>query len=357
MTARAARATMPFDTISEFPTLAHITVSCVINDTPQRPRRGGHMRTRSAGNGDLDFEVVKRGHSRTASFDHAGNVSQTCAMMDDTFPDTQHHRHHHHHHHRLPFSGTSPTPSNFGVSPLSASPVDAAEGTRWSEDGTTLKKGPRISPVSVLMIPALDLSVDISFDDEMDVGNCGSAMDTDGGNGGGYASYPQNTKSPKFESSPGFRFGTRTTNTTGGPSLHLGSDSFKQDADAAATPKGARLNAPTNGFGTPAGDANKIDSGFKNGFGAIPPTPVRPRRLDEDDDDDDDGEPLKAFGSQFQVEHDSSEVRPPGLSQIEGTLFAHTQLTLFLHTTAVPHSSREIKIDGPRHRRRLGAFK
>jgi|TARA_B110000093_G_scaffold170771_1_gene200102 hypothetical protein len=207
------------------------------------------------------------------------------------------------------------------------------------------------------MIPALDLSVDISFDDEMDVGNCGSAMDTDGGNGGGYASYPQNTKSPKFESSPGFRFGTRTTNTTGGPSLHLGSDSFKQDADAAATPKGARLNAPTNGFGTPAGDANKIDSGFKNGFGAIPPTPVRPRRLDEDDDDDDDGEPLKAFGSQFQVEHDSSEVRPPGLSQIEGTLFAHTQLTLFVHTTAVPHSSREIKIDGPRHRRRLGAFK
>ena len=69
------------------------------------------------------------------------------------------------------FAGTSPTPATFGVSPLSASPVpgDArwnlgAVGAVGAQTGTSAK-GSRtmISPVSVLTVPALDLSVSFEY--------------------------------------------------------------------------------------------------------------------------------------------------------------------------------------------------
>jgi hypothetical protein len=129
---------MAFDAVAELPALAALKVSCAANDeTP--PARARSARSRAA-------------------FPDAGASGATgVSSREDTFE----------------FAGTSPTPATLGVSPLSASPVPG--DARWgleaaTKDGKTSHS--KISPVSVLMVPALDLSVsfeDEAEDDAMDV--------------------------------------------------------------------------------------------------------------------------------------------------------------------------------------------
>ena len=135
------------------PALAALKVSCAANDeTP--PARARSARSRAAfPDADVKGSFYK-------------NETSGAASREDAFE----------------FAGTSPTPATFGVSPLSASPVPG--DARWNllEPVGTSAKGSRtkISPVSVLTVPALDLSVsfeDEDDDDAMDVSRDGEHRD------------------------------------------------------------------------------------------------------------------------------------------------------------------------------------
>ena len=195
-----------FDTAVELPALVALKVSCAANDeTP--PERARSARSRDA-------------------FPDASGASGD-PSREDTFE----------------FAGTSPTPATLGVSPLSASP--APGDARWGLGVPTgAAKGPsKISPVSVLTVPALDLSVSFEDEDAADASLGASAR-------------------------------------------------FDLDRVSSSTPRASPIAArPSAGFGTPAGPSA---GGF--GFGPFdaPPTPARRRRLDafdggpgdhEEDDD------------------------------------------------------------------------
>ena len=256
-----------FDTLTELPSLAHLKVTCSQTETPP-----GVTRTRS-------MHATGATTRRTTSFTFsncAGDGKDTTDGMDDEQPENAQNGNGTTTTPSMIFSGLSPTPSNFGVSPLSASPVDLTDSNgKWTSDSDPKRKGKRVSPVSVLMIPALDLSVDVSFDED-EGGDDVTGMECDAS--GNDRTIPQT--GPRFGASPSFTF---TENT--GPSFGQ-SNSFKVDADCAKTPKGNRLNAhinPNGSFGTPDGGNNDNSTPVQFGFGNIPPTPVRPRRLDEDD--------------------------------------------------------------------------
>ena len=261
------------------PALAALKVSCAANDeTP--PARARSARSRAA----FPDADVKGSFNKNDENDAAGAESR-----EDAFE----------------FAGTSPTPAAFGVSPLSASPVpgDArwnlgAVGAVGAQTGTSAKisGATKISPVSVLTVPALDLSV--SFEDEDD----DDAMDVsrDGEHRDGHASRSL------FVCRGGGAFGDVTNSAFVGNATFGASASFKLDralaktsaersgrsrafasASAQATPLASPVAAhPSAGFGTPAGVALVGGVGF-GPFDAVPPTPARPRRLDAFDDEDD----------------------------------------------------------------------
>ena len=257
--------------LPELPALAALKVSCAANDeTP--PARARSARSRAA----FPDADVKGSFNKNDENDAAGAESR-----EDAFE----------------FAGTSPTPATFGVSPLSASPVPG--DARWNLGAVgTSAKGPRtkISPVSVLTVSALDLSV--SFEDEDD----DDAMDVsrDGEHRDGHASRSL------LVCRGGGAFGDVTNSAFVGNATFGASASFKLDralaktsaersgrsrafasASAQATPLASPVAAhPSAGFGTPAGVALVGGVGF-GPFDAVPPTPARPRRLDAFDDEDD----------------------------------------------------------------------
>ena len=208
---------MTLDAIAELPALAALKVSCAANDeTPP-------ARARSA-------------RSRAAFPDAGASGASGGPSREDTAFD---------------FAGTSPTPATFGVSPLSASPVPG--DARWGLGVEGAVKGRKISPVSVLTVPALDLSV--SFEDE-DAADATDAFDD-----------------------------KRLVDASSGPSFGA-SASFKLDRVSAATPSASpEISALTSaGFGSPAAGPRGFGFGFGS-FDAVPPTPARPRRLDAFGDD------------------------------------------------------------------------
>ena len=242
---------MAFDAVAELPALAALKVSCAANDeTP--PARARSARSRAA-------------------FPDAGASGATgVSSREDTFE----------------FAGTSPTPATLGVSPLSASPVPG--DARWgleaaTKDGKTSHS--KISPVSVLMVPALDLSV--SFEDEAE----DDAMDV-----------AENERFRGFHESAAAPFaGSATFGASASFKLRREGERAEDDGEYRAerlepsrqpggpaswcSPRASPVSAhPSAGFGTPAGVGAQTSVNAFGSFDAVPPTPARPRKLDAFED-------------------------------------------------------------------------
>ena len=242
---------MAFDAVAELPALAALKVSCAANDeTPP-------ARARSA-------------RSRAAFPDAGASGAAGVSSREDTFE----------------FAGTSPTPATLGVSPLSASPVPG--DARWgleaaTKDGKTSHS--KISPVSVLMVPALDLSV--SFEDEAE----DDAMDV-----------AENERFRGFHESAAAPFaGSATFGASASFKLRREGERAEDDGESRAerlapsrqpggpaswcSPRASPVSAhPSAGFGTPAGVGAQTSVNAFGSFDAVPPTPARPRKLDAFED-------------------------------------------------------------------------
>lgn len=259
--------------LPELPALAALKVSCAANDeTP--PARARSARYSRAAFPDAGAK---------GSFDK--NDASGAASRDDS---------------PFEFAGTSPTPATFGVSPLSASPVPG--DARWNLGAVgTSAKGPRtkISPVSVLTVSALDLSVsfeDEDDDDAMDVSRDVSRVGSREECRGGGAFGDETHKNSAVGSDRAFSRG----NATFGASASFKLDQA-MDAKTSATPLASPVAAhPSAGFGTPANVALVGGVGGFGPFDAVPPTPARPRRLDAFDDEDD-----LAFGDAPEDDEDA----------------------------------------------------
>jgi membrane-associated tyrosine/threonine-specific cdc2-inhibitory kinase len=265
--------------LPELPALAALKVSCAANDeTP--PARARSARSRAA-----YPDAGAKG-----SFDK--NDASGAASRDDSLFD---------------FAGTSPTPATFGVSPLSASPVPG--DARWNLGAVgTSAKGPRtkISPVSVLTVSALDLSVsfeDEDDDDAMDVSRDVSRRPGHSSRsrlvcrgGGAFGDETRTNENSAVGSDRAFSRGNATFGASASFKLDRATDAKTSSATPLASPVAAH---PSAGFGTPANVALVGGVGF-GPFDAVPPTPARPRRLDAFDDEDD-----LAFGDAPEDDEDA----------------------------------------------------
>lgn len=248
---------MAFDAVAELPALAALKVSCAANDeTPP-------ARARSA-------------RSRAAFPDAGASGAAGVSSREDTFE----------------FAGTSPTPATLGVSPLSASPVPG--DARWgleaaTKDGKTSHS--KISPVSVLMVPALDLSVsfeDEAEDDAMDVAenerfrgfhDSASAPFATFATFGASASFKIRREGERADEDGESRAERLAPSANLAPSIQPGGSA------SWCSPRASPVSAhPSAGFGTPAGVVAQTSVTAFGSFDAVPPTPARPRKLDAFED-------------------------------------------------------------------------